>query len=198
MRSVRRWAMWTRCHRGEPADLRSAWPARTPPVRRPRTSARSRRRSHAAIVLLHCNSYLDGLWTDITRTFTMSELTEQNKRMFAAVFEAREAALDSVRPGATGRDVDTAARRVLQRHGFGSAFRHATGHGVGFSAIDHNAPPRLHPASDDVLANGMVFNVEPAVYVDGYGGLRHCDVVALVDGRAEVLTPFQTDMLVAA
>ncbi|MFI5241661.1 MAG: M24 family metallopeptidase, partial [Gemmatimonadales bacterium] len=67
---------------------------------------------------------------------------------------------------------------------------HSTGHGVGFVAIDARAHPRLHPASTDVLRAGMVCNVEPAIYVDGYCGLRHCDMIAVTEAGAEVLTPF--------
>ena len=82
---------------------------------------------------------------------------------------------------------------MIRRHGFGDdAFPHGTGHGVGFAAIDHTARPRLHPAADDVLQPGMVFNVEPAIYLEGYGGLRHCDMVVVTPSGAEVLTPFQT------
>ncbi|HJT79488.1 MAG TPA: M24 family metallopeptidase, partial [Gemmataceae bacterium] len=94
-----------------------------------------------------------------------------------------------------GRDVDGAARGVLRQRGYGDLFKHGTGHGVGFAAINHNARPRIHPASDDVLEAGMVFNVEPAVYVEGYGGIRHCDVVAATDTGAEVLTPFQASLM---
>ncbi len=66
----------------------------------------------------------------------------------------------------------------MQRHGFGDAFRHSTGHGVGFAAANANGIPRIHPKSSDVLEEGMTFNIEPAAYFDGYGGMRHCDVVA--------------------
>jgi Xaa-Pro aminopeptidase len=90
--------------------------------------------------------------------------------------------------------VDRAARDVLARHGLGDAFRHGTGHGVGFAAIDHNARPRLHPASSDVLEAGMVFNLEPAVYLPGRSGVRHCDVVALHAEGPELLTPFHIDL----
>jgi Xaa-Pro aminopeptidase len=83
---------------------------------------------------------------------------------------------------------------VLAERGFGPQFKHGTGHGVGFAAIDHNARPRIHPASDDVLEVGMVFNVEPAVYVEGWGGLRHCDLVAVTGEGAELLTPFQASL----
>jgi Xaa-Pro aminopeptidase len=103
--------------------------------------------------------------------------------------------LEVIRPGVRGRDVDAAARGVLRRHGFDDhAFKHPTGHGVGFAAIDHNARPRLHPASDDVLTVGSVFNVEPAIYRDGIDGMRHCDVVAVNERGATVLTPFQCDL----
>ncbi|HEX5438068.1 MAG TPA: Xaa-Pro peptidase family protein [Gemmatimonadaceae bacterium] len=143
------------------------------------------------LVLVHCNSYVDGFWTDITRTYHLGEPEERSRRMYDAVFAARAAALSAIRPGVRAADVDRAARDVLAARGFGDAFKHSTGHGVGFAAINHNARPRLHPASGDTLESGMVFNVEPAVYFDGYGGLRQCDVVAATDEGCELLTPFQ-------
>ena len=82
----------------------------------------------------------------------------------------------------------------MEKRGFTKEFRHPTGHSVGFVAIDHNAPPRLHPMSPDVLETGMVFNVEPGIYIEGYGGMRHCDVVAVTETAYEVLTPFQLDV----
>jgi Xaa-Pro aminopeptidase/Xaa-Pro dipeptidase len=142
------------------------------------------------LALIHCNSYRDGFFTDISRTFCLGEPDAQQRRMYAAVLEAREAALAAIRPGARAADVDRAARSVLAGHGFGEAFKHPTGHGVGFSAINHDAPPRIHPASDEVLATGMTFNVEPGVYLDGQTGLRHCDMVAVTERGAAVLTPF--------
>lgn len=114
--------------------------------------------------------------------------------MYDAVFEARAAALDAIRPGVSGQSVDSGARQVLAAHGFGAAFKHSTGHGVGFGAIDHNAQPRLATGSNDVLELGMVCNVEPAIYLDGYGGLRHCDMVAVTETGARVLTPFQASI----
>jgi Xaa-Pro aminopeptidase len=156
--------------------------------------SRARRLRAGDLALVHCNSYVDGYWTDITRTFCLGEPTARKREMYSAVFAAREAALEAVRPGARAAEVDAAARAVLADRGFGSDFKHGLGHGVGFSAIDHNAPPRLHPASDDVLEEGMVFNVEPAIYIEGYGGMRHCDVVALTGAGAEVLTRFQSSV----
>ena len=133
-----------------------------------------------------------GFWTDITRTFCLGEPDERKQRMYDAVFAVRRAALETIVPGVRAATVDAAARSVLEARGFGAEFKHGLGHGVGFAAINHNAPPRLHPASNDILETGMVFNIEPAIYVEGYGGMRHCDMVAVGEAGAELLTPFQS------
>jgi Xaa-Pro dipeptidase len=158
--------------------------------------ARSRARpiGRDEMVLVHCNSYADGYWVDVTRTYCLGEPDDRRRRMYEAVFAARKAALGVIRPGARAAAVDRAARDVLRDHGFGDQFTHATGHGVGFVAIDPNARPRIHPKSEDVLERGMVFNVEPAIYFDGDCGLRHCDVIAVTEDGAEVLTPFEGDI----
>jgi Xaa-Pro aminopeptidase len=155
---------------------------------------RSRQLQRGDLVLIHCNSYVDGYWTDITRTYCLGTPTERQREIYEAVFAARCAALASIRPGVRAAEVDAAARAVLAERGFGLCFTHATGHGVGFSAINGQAISRLHPASDDVFGAGMVFNVEPAVYIQGYGGVRHCDVVTVNEHGADVLTPDQSDL----
>jgi Xaa-Pro aminopeptidase len=146
------------------------------------------------LVLVHCNSYADGYWTDITRTYCLGKPDERQRTMYDAVFAARAAALETIAPGVRAADVDAAARDVITSRGFRAQFKHSTGHGVGFAAIDADAQPRLHPASPDVLLAGMVCNVEPAIYIDGFGGLRHCDVVAVTETGCEVLTPFHTEL----
>ncbi len=154
--------------------------------------ARSRAREIeiADFVLVHCNSHADGYWTDITRTWCFGPLSDRQCAMYRAVFEGRDAALAAIRPGAKAKDVDRAARAVLEARGFGPEFKHGTGHGVGFAAINHLARPRIAADSPDVLETGMVFNVEPAIYIDGFGGLRQCEMVAVTETEAELLTPF--------
>jgi Xaa-Pro aminopeptidase len=156
--------------------------------------SRPRRLQPGDLALVHCNSYADGFWTDITRTYCLGPPEPRVRDMYDAVFAAREAALLAIRPGARAADIDRAARAVLTDRGFGTAFKHPTGHGVGFGAISPEDRPRLHPKSDDVLEPGMVFNVEPAIYLDGFGGIRHCDLVAVTEDGAEVLTPFQGEL----
>jgi Xaa-Pro dipeptidase len=137
-------------------------------------------------VLLHCNSYAGGMWTDITRTYLLAPNRYDSIRQ--AIRDARDAAFAAIRPGIEAHVVDRAARSVLESRGLGTQFRHATGHGVGFAAIDHNAHPRIHPLSHDVLEAGMVFNIEPAYYKDGVCGIRHCDMVVVTETGAELLT----------
>lgn len=145
------------------------------------------------LVMVHCNSCVQGFWTDITRTFYIGDPDERVTKMYQAIWEAGRAALAQIRPGAKASEVDRAAREVLSQKGFGKEFKHQTGHGVGFAAISADAQPRLHPKSPDILESGMVFNVEPAIYIDGFGGIRQCDVVMVTENGAEVLTEFQRD-----
>ena len=142
------------------------------------------------LVMIHANTCADGYWTDITRTYTAGSPTDRQNAMRSAITEARESALHAIRPGVAAREVDAAARKVMKAHGFGEAFRHSTGHGVGFAAADANALPRIHPQSPDILEEGMTFNIEPAAYFEGYGGMRHCDVVAVTANGVNVLTEF--------
>jgi Xaa-Pro aminopeptidase len=151
---------------------------------------RSRVLEEGDLAMIHANTVGDGFWTDITRTYVVGEHDKQQQRMHDAIAEARQAALDAIRPGRSAAAIDAAARGVLASHGFGEAFKHATGHGVGFAAADPNALPRIHPKSPDVLEAGMTFNIEPAIYIEGVGGMRHCDVVACTESGVEVLTDF--------
>jgi Xaa-Pro aminopeptidase len=152
--------------------------------------SRHRRVQAGEPILIHCNSCVDGYWTDLTRTYVLGEPAPRLAHMFAAVSTAREAALDAIGPGVPAAEVDRAARAVLAKSGYGGAFKHATGHGVGFGAIDHAERPCIHPRSTDVLESGMVFNIEPGVYLDGYGGVRDCNMVLVTDTACELLSPF--------
>jgi Xaa-Pro aminopeptidase len=154
--------------------------------------ARTRQRVVEAgdLVMIHANTCGDGYWTDITRTYTAGKPSPRQNDIRASITEARKAGLRAIQPGVTGHDVDEAARSVMKSHGFGEAFRHASGHGVGFAAANPEGRPRIHPLSRDVLEVGMTFNLEPAAYFDDYGGMRHCDLVEVTNDGARVMTDF--------
>ncbi len=154
--------------------------------------ARTRQRivEKGDLVMIHANTCADGYWTDLTRTYTAGDPTQRQNDMRTAIDAARAAGLHAIHPHATGQEVDRAARSVMESHGFGSAFKHAAGHGVGFAAANPNGLPRIHPLSHDVLESGMTFNLEPAAYFEGYGGMRHCNVIAVTSNGARVMTDF--------
>ncbi len=142
---------------------------------------------------------INGYWAELTRTFFVGTISDDWRRAHQTCVAAQDAALKSIRDGATGRDIDRDARNVMESAGFGSAFKHGLGHGFGFQAINHSASPVLHPASKAVLHTGMVHNMEPAVYLDGIGGLRLNDNVAVLQNGNEVLSkmiPRDLDWLV--
>ncbi len=145
-------------------------------------------------VLVHANSYVDGYWTDITRTYVLGEIDGSLRNVYEAVFAARAAAFAEIRPGAKAADVDHAAREVLKSRGFEDCCPHSIGHGVGFNAMSATARPMLHPQSDEMLQVGMTCNVEPAIYINGELGVRHCDMIAVTESGMELLTPFHATL----
>jgi Xaa-Pro aminopeptidase len=150
----------------------------------------TRRLEEGDFVLVHMNPQVGGIWADITRTFVLGRPDARRRAILEAVLAARTATRHAMRDGAAGRDVDAAARAVLTARGYGAAFKHGLGHGIGFDGISAGNLPSLHPLSEDRLGPGMCFNAEPAVYIDGLGGCRHCDALALSEHGPEELTPF--------
>ncbi len=129
-------------------------------------------------VLAHINSYADGYWTDVTRTFVVGQPDDQQREMYTAVLDGLKAGLGAIRHGRRAAEVDRAARSVLQERGYGEEFKHGLGHGVGFKGIYHSGAPVLHPKSADALQAGMVHNVETGIYTDDQG-IRIADVVVV-------------------
>jgi Xaa-Pro aminopeptidase len=131
----------------------------------------------------------DGYCVDLTRTVQVGAVSARIQGLYAAVAEAQQAAIQAVKPAVTASSVDAAARAVLERHGLGEAFGHGTGHGLGLEVHEEprigRATPRL---PDELLEPGMVFTIEPGVYVPGVGGVRIEDDVLVTATGCEVLT----------
>lgn len=142
-------------------------------------------------MIVRCHSYADGYWADVARTYHVGPVDGTHLALYEAVFAARDAALSAIRAGVRASELDRLARTVFESHGLGSAFKHPTGHGAGFGALDHTARPRLHPKSGDVLEAGMILKLEPGAYLRDCGGVRIADMAAVTDQGAELLTPFQ-------
>lgn len=128
---------------------------------------------------------VDGYCADMTRTVSIGTASDEMRRVYDAVLAANEAALAVARPGASGVEVDDAARRVLKQKGYGDAFTHGLGHGVGLAVHES---PSLSPRSRDTLRVGHVVTIEPGVYLPGFGGVRIEDLVAIEDGGCRLLS----------
>lgn len=135
--------------------------------------------------------YLDGT-TDITRTFVLGEVAEEEKRAFTLVLAAHLELLGAVFPkGVRGSTLDGIARRPLWEHGLD--FKHGTGHGVGFLLNVHEGPQRIswHAVNDAPLAEGMITSDEPGLYFEGKFGIRHESLVLCVKSEHEGFLKFE-------
>jgi Xaa-Pro aminopeptidase len=140
-------------------------------------------------VVLDFGGVYDGYCVDLTRTVELGSVGNDFRRFFVAVAEAQRAAIGMVRPGVKASEVDGAARAALGRYGLEEAFGHGTGHGLGLEV--HEEPRIGRPIAgqpDLVLQPGMVFTIEPGVYVEGVGGVRIEDDVLVTDDGCLVLT----------
>src|SRR5271157_451117 len=135
---------------------------------------------------------VNGYYADITRTFVVDrEPDERIQTVFNAVKAANAAGRAAVRPGVTCQDVDRAARRVLANAGFGPHFTHRTGHGLG---LDVHEEPSIVEGNEMRLEEGMVFTIEPGCYIEGWGGVRIEDNVAVTRAGCECLTTFDREL----
>jgi Xaa-Pro aminopeptidase len=129
---------------------------------------------------------LTGYCSDMTRTVHLGKTTAQERRMYDAVLRAQLTAIRKIRPGVAVSAIDSAARQVLDRAGYGKFFTHSTGHGVG---LEIHEPPRIAGKQRQKLRPGMVITIEPGVYVPNEGGVRIEDMVLVTERGCEVLTP---------
>ena len=137
-------------------------------------------------VIIDWGGEANGYYSDMTRTLLMAGAAPSEKiRIYDTVDNARKKAVEAVRKGATTRGVDHAARSVIQKAGYGEFFGHGTGHGVG---LDVHENPRVSFAQSERVRNGMVFTIEPGIYIPGLGGVRIEDMVVVRGDRAVLLT----------
>jgi Xaa-Pro aminopeptidase len=123
--------------------------------------------------------------SDLTRVLVTAKISPKLRRIYGVVLRAQTRAITAVRPGATGAEVDAAARRVIAEAGFGRRFGHGLGHGLGLEV--HEAP-RLSAKDTTVLRPGMVITIEPGIYLPGWGGVRLEDDVLVTRNGREVLS----------
>jgi len=145
------------------------------------------------VVLFDVGARYQGYTADITRTFVVEKASSEVRSIYEVVRVANQAAFEAVRPGVLASAVDAASRKIIVDSGYGDTFVHGTGHGLG---LDVHEPPRVAPKSDVVLETGMVFTIEPGIYLNGRLGVRIEDDVVITEDGAERLTSFNHDLAI--
>lgn len=161
----------------------------------PHAAPGMRRLEAGDLVVIDIGAEVDGYRSDMTRTFVLGDPSDQQQRQLEVVLAAQEAGVAAAVNGATGADIDTAARAVIEAAGWGSEFGHGTGHGVG---LDIHELPRVNRTSTDVVVADTTVTIEPGVYLPGVGGVRWEDLcLVTADGPAEPLTRAPKEPIVA-
>ena len=133
-------------------------------------------------VIVDMGALYKGYHSDATRTFITGRATKRHKEIYDTVKKAHDLAISAVKPGVKAADIDRVARDYIERAGFGKYFGHGTGHGTG---LNIHEGPNISPNGKATVARGMVFTIEPGIYLPGFGGVRIEDMVLVTDDGVE-------------
>ena len=136
-------------------------------------------------VLFDIGAKINGYSSDLSRTICLGAPDDTYRKIYDIVLGAQLTAIELIKEGMTGEQADSLARTFIAEAGYAEGFGHALGHGVGLAA--HEAP-RLGPGSSEILSDGMVFTVEPGIYLAGWGGIRIEDLVVMERRQVRALS----------
>ncbi|MDY7040804.1 MAG: Xaa-Pro peptidase family protein [Chloroflexota bacterium] len=145
-------------------------------------------------IVMDLGAVVDGYCSDLTRTIVIGEPDDTFRKIHDAVLRAQVHAEAKIVPGMTGQEADDIARAIITEVGYGDAFGHSLGHGVGLAV--HEKPWVSRVKGEDVLSPGMVFTVEPGIYLPGWGGVRIEDVVVLREDGCQVLNKVSKEPII--
>jgi Xaa-Pro dipeptidase len=143
-------------------------------------------------IVIDFGGMYQGYCSDMTRTVMLGKATSEYKEVYEAVKGGQLRALEAVKPGMKASDIDAAARNYITEKGYGDYFIHRTGHGIGMEVHEE---PYINNISDTVLQPGMVFSIEPGVYLPGKFGVRIEDLVMVTETGVEVLNKFSKELI---
>ncbi len=136
-------------------------------------------------VIIDMAAKIGGYCSDLSRTICLGAPDDTFNKVYNTVLEAQLAAMTGIKDGMSGHQADNLSRVIIEQAGYGEAFGHSLGHGVGL--VPHEQP-RLGPNSTELLTSGMVFSIEPGIYLTDWGGVRIEDLVVMENGKVRVLS----------
>jgi Xaa-Pro aminopeptidase len=151
----------------------------------PHGKASDKRIEKGDFILIDFGSGFQGYHSDQTRTVVCGKPSSEQKRIYQIVKEAHDKAIEMVRPGIPIQEVDAAARDHIRNQGYGEYFGHGLGHGIGLAVHED---PVVNPENKGLIQEGMVFTIEPGIYLPDWGGVRIEDMVQVTSRGTEVLT----------
>ncbi len=143
------------------------------------------------MLVIDWGAIVDDYPSDITRTYAVGEVEPEFVKIYAIVQQANQAAKAVAKPGATGQEIDRAARKVIEEAGYGKYFFHRTGHGLG---LEVHEPPYIMEGNTEPLTTGAVFTIEPGIYLPGRGGVRIEDDVVITSDGCTSLTSLSREL----
>ncbi|MGM7636403.1 M24 family metallopeptidase [Bacillus sp. Hm123] len=144
------------------------------------------------LVLFDLGVVYEGYCSDITRTVAFGEINDQQRDIYETVLKAEQAAIAAVKPGVTAKEIDLIARSIIADAGYGDYFPHRLGHGLGISVHEF---PSITETNELVLQEGMVFTIEPGIYVPDVAGVRIEDDIYVTSNGSQILTSFPKNLL---
>jgi Xaa-Pro aminopeptidase len=151
----------------------------------PHARASTRPINRGEPIILDLGARVNGYSSDLSRTIFPGEPEATFAEIYRVVLEAQMTAITAIKEGMTGEEADRTARRVIEKAGYGEAFGHSLGHGIGLASHES---PRLGPNATEVLVNGMVFTIEPGIYLSGRGGVRIEDIAVMENGKLRIIS----------
>ncbi len=145
------------------------------------------------MVVIDMGGVINHYCSDMTRTIAIGEVTPQMKDVYEVVHRAHEAGAKAVKPGVLLGEIDHIARTVIKEAGYGSYFIHRTGHGLG---IEVHEEPYVYSGNQQPIETGMVFSIEPGIYLPGQFGVRIEDIVIATETNCESFNNFTKELLV--
>ncbi|MFC1948702.1 M24 family metallopeptidase [Chloroflexota bacterium] len=151
----------------------------------PHAKPTERKISNGEPVVIDMGARVGGYCSDFTRTICPGKPDDTFRKVYDTVLGAQLAAIAIIREEMSGQEADSIARTVIEEAGYAEAFGHSLGHGVGLA---EHEKPTLGPNSTEALTPGMVFSIEPGIYLPGWGGIRIEDLVTIENGKIKVLS----------